>query len=152
MDRYEILLDVAECRNLTVKEVPLIMYDGLARGSTIGIRSTITTHAQKADVLAEEIAHSRLTVGDILDQSVTENRKQEHRARALAYDMRIGLDGIVGAYNAGCVTAFEMADYLGTTEKFLCDALEHYRQVYGESVKYNGYLVSFEPYLAVRTA
>ena len=149
MTDYEYLLEEAADRNIKVREVPLIMYDGLTNGQVICIRSTMQTQAQKADVLAEEIAHTKLTVGNILDQGETGNRKQEYKARLKAYDKRIGLKGIVNAYRAGCKTLYEIAEYLHTEELFLSEALNCYREIYGESVSMDGYCIHFEPKLSV---
>ena len=145
MTDYEKLLDKAASRKIKVREVPMILHDGLTNGKVICIRSTIPTEAEKADVLAEEIAHTELTVGDILDQSVTENRKQERKARLRAYDMRIGLNGIVRAFQAGCKSISEFSEYLHTGESFFIEAVECYRNVYGESVLINGFRIQFDP-------
>ena len=146
---YERLLDKARVHGLTVREFPFVFYDGLIKGRKIGIRKSIETSAQKADVLAEEIAHHQYNVGDILDQSVTENRKQEHQARGHAYDDRFGLPGIIRAYNAGCRTQYEISEYLGVSESFLKEAVEHYISKYGESVVYERYTITFIPWIEV---
>ena len=62
---------------------------------------------------------------------VTANRKQELRARAYGYNLRIGLRGIVAAYESGCQNQYEIAEHLGVTEEYLIDALEYYRSKYG---------------------
>jgi len=149
LTEFEKLTYEAEREGLTVVEVPFSCYDGLIKGRKIGIRRSIETSAQKADVLAEEIGHSRLNVGNILDQSELNNRKQEYSARMWAYDKRIGLDGIIKAYKCGCCSLRECAECLDTSEEFLEEALEMYRRKYGCSVEYEGYEIHFEPRLVV---
>lgn len=149
MNTYEALLDEAARNGLTVSEVPFVFFDGLVKDEKIGIRKSIPTTARKADILCEELCHAELTVGNILDQSVTENRKQEHKARMLAYEIRIGLEGIVDAYIHGCRTKFDMAEYLDVSEAFLEEALEGFRNKYGCSATVNDYIVYFEPTVKV---
>ena len=149
MNNYEKLLEKANEMGLSVKEVQMTKYDGLIRGRKIGIRKSIKTYAQKADTLAEEIAHYRYTVGNILDQSISENRKQENIARFHAYNERIGLIGIINAYEAHFRNRFEMAEFLDVSEPFLAEALECYRKKYGVYKAVDNYLIMFEPNLAV---
>lgn len=147
---YEELLDLADRSNLDVQEMPFQYVDGLIKQSTIGIRKSIQTTSQKADVLCEELSHAVLTVGDILDQSVTENRKQEIRARRLAHNLRIGLDGLIDAYKANCRNRYEIAEFLCTTEEFLQEAIDGYRDKYGCFVEHDGYILCFEPQLEIK--
>lgn len=146
---YEVLLDKANSYGLIVMERPFVFYDGLIKNRKIGIRKSIPTSAQKADVLAEEISHYKYNTGNILDQSVTENRKQENVARRHAYDERFGLPGIIRAYNAKCRTKYEISEYLGVTEEFLEEAIDCYIRRYGESVEHDGYVITFIPWIKV---
>lgn len=77
------------------------------------------------------------------------NRKQELRARLVAYDKMIGLIGIVRAYQHRCQNLADMAEYLEVTEEFLQEALEQYRRKYGQKAELDNYVILFEPYLAV---
>ena len=147
MTDYEVLLDKAYRHGLTVTEKPFVFHDGLIKNKKIGIRKSIPTSAQKADVLAEEIANSQSSAGNILDQTDTNNRKQEHRARIRAYDMRIGLDGIVRMLEFGCSNSYEAAEYLGCGEEFFREALHCYGLKYGICTKYQDYTIVFEPSL-----
>ena len=147
MTAYEKFQDLAYSRGLTVKEAKFVFYDGLIKGTTIGIRKTIDTQAEKADTLAEEISHSELTVGNILDQTVPENRKQEHKARLRAYRMRVGLDRIVEAIEMGCKNPYEASEYLEVSEKFFNEALKYCREKYGVAATVGEYTLIFEPSL-----
>lgn len=151
MDAYEMLLSEADKKRLTVREYPFTHHDGMIIRRKIGIRKTLATRAEKADVLAEEIAHWESTSGDILDQRdpLSLNRQQERRARFRAYNKRIGLQGIIDAWEYGCQNNYEAAEYLGTGQKFLEEALECYRQKYGICTECNGYTIIFEPTLLV---
>lgn len=108
--------------------------------------------ATTADTLAEELEHHYTTVGDILDQNDTANRKQERLARLRAYNRRIGLSGIIQGYKAHCRSRYDLAEYLEVSEDFLQEALECYREKYGVYTELDGYVIYFEPCLIVMEA
>ena len=146
---YEELLQHADSEQIIVKEKPLKNFDGLAFGNKIAIRKDINTSKEKSCVLAEELGHYYTTSGNILDQSDTMNRKQELKARFTGYNIKIGLMGIVSAYESGCSNLYEMAEYLDVTEEYLQDALECYKSKYGEYVSVDNYAIYFIPSLMV---
>lgn len=146
---YEELLEEAHDSGLTIKELPLQSSDGRIKGKRIAIRQDISTMTKKADVLAEELGHYHTTVGNILDQSNTANRKQERAARLWAYNHRIGLTGIIKGYQARCQNRHELAEYLEVTEEFLQEALDCYKEKYGIHVSIDNYIITFEPLLSV---
>ena len=147
---YEELLEVANRVNIDVYEVPFQHVDGLIKHHTIGIRKSIETTNRKADILCEELAHAAVTVGNILDQSVADNRRQEIRARRLAHNIRVGIDGLIRAYEAECTSRYEIAEYLGVSEEFLEEAIDGYRSKYGCYVERDGYIVTFVPQLEIK--
>lgn len=149
LTNYELLADEAYSMGLTVKEKPLHGSDGLIKGRRIAIRQDIPTLTQKADVLAEELGHHYTTVGNILDQANIDARKQERKARLWAYDKRIGLSGFIQGFRQHCHSRYELAECLGVTEEFLQEAIECYREKYGCMVELDGYIILFEPRLAV---
>ena len=145
---YDILLAEADKDNLITKEKPLKAYDGRIKGNRILIRKDMKT-TQKSCVLAEELGHYHTTVGDILDQSNIENRKQEQHARAWAYNKMIGLVGIIKAYEHNCHSLHETAEFLNVTEEFLKEALKYYKRKYGDCTTIDNYIIYFEPYLGI---
>lgn len=149
LNAYEELIDIAIEDGLTVVEEAIQASDGLCVGDCIIIRNDIHTTAKKADVAAEEIGHNKYTVGDITDLTVIDNRKQENRARLYAYNLRIGLGGLLKAFKAGYRTTDEIADYLEVSEDFLLEALERYRQIYGTGTMVDNYYIRFEPILEI---
>ena len=148
MTKYEELEEEAREKGLIVLELPLQHSDGMIRGEKIGIRKGQST-TEKTCVLAEEIAHADLTVGNILDQSDARNRRQERLARAQAYDRLIGISRLVSAIQSGHREKYEIADYLGVTEPFLQEAIERYKEHYGLMVRFGDYIVQFEPWVTV---
>ncbi len=146
---YEELLLEAERAGLLVKEKCLPLSDGRIKGKRIAIRRDIPTLTKKADVLAEELEHYYTSVGRIVEQDTVNARKQERTARLWAYNKRIGLTGILRAFQNHCTSRYEIAEYLGVSEDTLAEALEYYRQIYGEGVMVDNYLVQFEPVLQV---
>lgn len=146
---YEDLLIEADGAGLVVKEKPLLLSDGRIKGRKIAIRKNIPTLRQKADVLAEELGHYYTTAGRIIEQQSVSDRKQERTARLWAYNKRIGLSGIIQGYRKHCRNLHELAECLEVSEDFLKEALECYREKYGCYTELDGYLIMFEPYLAV---
>lgn len=148
MNTYEYLLTEAGSEGLVVKELPLRGYDGRIKGNRVAISKSLT-QAQKSCVLAEELGHHYTTVGNILDQSDTGNRKQEFRSRLWAYNKNVGLHGIIKAYEKNLTDLNDVAEFLDVTPEFLRDALECYREKYGNHVEVDNYVIMFEPYLSV---
>ena len=122
---------------------------GLYCDGVVGINKEIETSAEKSCVLAEELGHHHTSIGDIIDQSNSENRKQEHKARVWGYDRMIGLLGIIKAFDYGCQSRYEIAEYLDTTEKYLEEAIDYYRSKYGVYTTVDMYVIYFMPNLSV---
>ena len=146
---YEALLVEADKDGLIVKEKPLQYNNGRVKGNRIAIRKAIETSAEKACVLAEELGHHHTTVGNILDMSDAGNRKQERQARLWGYNKLIGLSGLIKSFEAGCQNRFEVAEYLGVTDEYLCECLDTYRDKYGVGVTVDDYYIMFIPHLAI---
>lgn len=147
---YEQLLTAADQDGLLVKEKKLTKHDGLLKGKRIAIRKDIETQAEKSCVLAEEIGHDRTSSGDILDQDNIMKQKQEYRARLYGYNLKIGLTGLIRAYEAGCRNLYEMAEFLDATEEYLREAIRCYRSKYGVCAAIDNYVIYFEPFAVMR--
>lgn len=141
---YDELLREADSNNLITKEKDLRSSKGRIKGNRIAIKRGMSS-IEKACVLAEELGHHHTTTGNILDQSQTANRKQEYRARLVAYNKMIGLNGIINAYKRNCQNRYDMATYLGVSEEFLIEALEAYKAKYGTYTTLDNYMIYFEP-------
>ncbi|HCT91670.1 MAG TPA: hypothetical protein DF613_09885 [Lachnospiraceae bacterium] len=144
MTDYELLEAEAVNNNIDV-----VQYDfqsprikGLYCDGVISI-SPHLSNVEKADVLAEELGHYYTSCGNILDPNNVSCRKQEQKARLWAYDRRIGLSGIIRAYEHGCQSFHETADYLEVTEEFLSEAIKKYQAKYGLWVQHDEYVISF---------
>lgn len=137
--------------NVPVVEMDLSQVEGLKGlyyNGRIAIKQNMS-ETEKACVLAEELGHHFTSTGNILDQSIVENRKQELRARLWAYNCQIGLQGIIRTFEHGCRNIHEMAEYLDVTEEFLKEAITAYRNKYGICTEFDNYIIFFEPHLAV---
>lgn len=146
---YEALLVEADSEGLTVKEMPMRYNNGRIKGNRIAIRKDISTSAEKACVLAEELGHHHTSVGNIIDMEHVSNRKQERQARIWGYNKLIGLNGIIKAFEAGCQSVHEAAEFLEVTEEYLLEAIECYREKYGVCKDISNYTIYFIPQLAV---
>lgn len=144
MTTYTELLAESDCNRLIAKEKPLRANRGRIKGNRIAIKQDLS-ETEKICILAEELGHYYTTSGNILDQNITTNRKQERTARLWAYNRLIGLTGLIDCYRSGCRSRFEMAEHLGVTEEFLNEAVECYKQKYSPCTVVDNYLVTFEP-------
>lgn len=119
-------------------------FDGLYDNGVILIDKSLST-ARKHEVLAEELAHHKLTYGDITDQKVFNNRKFENYARRYSMEQVISLDNVIKAYRKNCHNLFEMASYFEVTENYIVSVLIHYKMKYGLYTYHKGYVIKFEP-------
>jgi len=143
---YDELLTLSDSENLIVKEKEIPGYGGRIYKNRIAINRSLPTQVEKSCVLAEELGHHYTTTGDILDQSNVMNRKQEYRARLYGYNLKIGLTGLIRAYESGCRNFYEMAEYLDATEKYLKEAIDCYKAKYGLYASVDNYIIYFEPF------
>lgn len=107
------------------------------------------SQTEKSCVLAEELGHYYTTSGNILDQTDVSNRKQEYRARLYGFNLKIGLMGLVRAFEHGCRSASDVAEYLDVTEEYLQEAIDCYQGKYGVYATVDNYVVYFTPALGV---
>lgn len=93
---YKEMKTAAQEAGLVVKEKPLQSSNGRINGNKIAILKDLPSSVHKKCVLLEEVGHYATSMGNILDQSDANNRRQNGRpADGL---MLIGLDDIVRAY------------------------------------------------------
>ncbi len=137
--------------DLNIQEMDLSAVNGL-KGLYYDGNIAVDEHlsqTEKACVCAEELGHHYTSVGNILDQENTNNRKQERLARLWAYNQMVGLTGIVNGYLANCQNRYELAEYLNVTEQFLQETIDCYKEKYGLHVSVGDYIIIFEPILTV---
>ncbi|NMM62352.1 ImmA/IrrE family metallo-endopeptidase [Clostridium sp. P21] len=147
---YDKLLIESESNGLTIKEKPLSYgFKGLYKNKKIIINQKINTSSEKRCILAEELGHHYTSFGNILDQSNIINVKQEKRARNWGYEKLVGIISLINAFERGIKGRHDLAEYLNVTEKFLEDALKHYKEKYGIYYEIDNYIVYFQPSLTV---
>ena len=131
---------------IEVRETDVMPNDlhGLWLGDLILIKRNLS-ETRKAEVLFEELAHHKLTYGNILDQSQFNNRKFENYARRHGYESALPLRIIVEAHRYGVSNLYELAEYAQLSEEHVSDILEHYKNKYGIYTQYGTYLIQFEP-------
>ena len=122
MTKYEKLM--ARYVNLHIEERPM-KNDVLYADDCIWINRNMP-ECRRYCTLAEEIGHYETSVGDILDQTNTNNRRQERAARKWAYEEILPVENILFAAQDGHTDIWDMAEYLEVDEAFLKDALRHY--------------------------
>ena len=151
MTNYEEDLQAAYDEGLDVKEKVLKSNaTALISDNKVAINTrAASTEKEKTCALAEERGHFHTSAGNILDLSIQENQKQEYKARLWGYNNKIGLNGLIRAYEARKFTAEEIADYLNITEKYLMEAIECYHSKYGVYVILDNYAIMFEQCYAI---
>lgn len=122
-------------------------YTAKGKSSIILLSKNLQTVNEKVCILAEEIGHHYTTVGDITDMSKVENRRQEEKARRWAAKRVASLKDFINAFEAGCRTREEFAEYISITEEFLDWALNYYHKKYGLMTTVDKrYIVYFQPF------
>ncbi|MCH4321406.1 ImmA/IrrE family metallo-endopeptidase [Staphylococcus haemolyticus] len=144
MSRYEQLL--AENEHIKIKDTHSLPdgYSGFYKDGIILIDKDLS-ETRKAEVLYEELAHHKLTYGNILDQSKWINRKFESYARRHGYEAALPLRIIVEAHHYGVSNLYELAQYVQLSEEHVLEILEHYKQKHGIGTHYGDYSITFEP-------
>lgn len=147
MDAYEAMLQDAAQNGYRIIENCKFSSDakGLIVGNKIGLSSSLQTSVEKACVLAEEIAHAELTATDITDMSGWQSRHEEIKARRRSHDKLISIRGLLDAYEAGCQSRHEAAEFLGVTEDFLQAAIDGYISKYGPIIADGDYVITLNP-------
>ena len=114
---YKTLLDEAENEKIEIVEMEFLSKrtKGFYEDNIIGLSKYIDTTAERTCILAEELGHYYTTVGDILDQSKIENRKQELIARRWAVNQLIRVEDFINAFNEGVSNRAELAEFLART-------------------------------------
>lgn len=148
MTGYEKLLTDADKENIIVTDqfdLSGTRLKGVYCDGTIALNRDMYIESEKTCVLAEELGHHYTTVGNIMDQTDTANRKQERRARIWAYQKLLSFNDLIDSYKHGCQNQFEIAEHLNVTEEFLIDCLTYYKEKYGLYVRQDNYVIYFEP-------
>ena len=122
---------------------------GIYIDGNIAINTSVNNTTEKICVLAEELGHHYTSVGNILNMEDLSNRKQERQARLWGYNKLIGLTGIVNAFESGCQSAYEAAEFLEVTVEYLQECIDCYRDKYGICTEIDNYIIYFIPNLAV---
>jgi len=143
---YDNLLLEAEQQGIyTYEKLMPHKLKGLYKDSVICINKRIHTSIEKACILSEELGHYHTSTGNILNQKDIRNCKQEYRARSWGYEYLIPLSRIVEAGQAGIEGRHCIAEWLGVTEEFLQQTIDHYQRKYGLYITYQNYLLYLEP-------
>jgi len=144
LSHYEELLTKNE--HIKIKDTHSLPngYSGFYKDGVILIDKNLSER-RKAEVLYEELAHHKLTYGNILDQSKFNNRKFENYARRYGYEAALPLRIIVEAHNYGVSNLYELAEYVQLSEEYIAEILKHYKNKYGIGTHYGEYLITFDP-------
>lgn len=153
MNLYEQWLQRADDIGLSVVEnVPFeSQAKGLICGDCIGLNQSLETTAEKACVLAEEVIHSQINIGNIRDQRVSENNWQERKTRKVLHNHLANVRTIACLLKSGCKNSNEIADKMGITEELLLEAIKGYKEEYGVFIQLEDDILFFEPTLYLQS-
>ncbi|AZV57941.1 ImmA/IrrE family metallo-endopeptidase [Clostridium sp. AWRP] len=146
---YDELLKEVQSQGIDVIEMDIGKHKGLYADNIIALSKNIETTKEKACILAEELGHYHKTYGEIIDKKNTSKMKQEKIARNWGYEKLIGIIQLINAFERGIKSKQELAEYLDVTEKFLGQAIQHYREKYGTRYEIDNYIIYFEPTLFI---
>lgn len=143
LNRYETLLDTIS-EELPVLEIPLVSrgYEGNYLNGVIFVDSSLPS-TRKREILSEEYAHYKTSVGTIINYKQASNRKQELQARRYATELIISLDDLIECHEHNLATIYECAEYLEVSSNTLRDALKHYQTKFGIKHQYKDKLFIF---------
>lgn len=152
---YKKLLEVAHLLDLKVidnYDLKLPDLKGLINGRNIFLSEHLKTSVQKKCVLAEEIAHYLTNTGNITDLTDVNNRRQEFKAHKRACKNVIPLTDIIDAAIVlkNEASMYNLAEYLGVTEKFLNEAIYFYSLKNEPEIFYKNYIVTFNPFRVLK--
>ena len=118
---------------------------GLYYENIIAIKKGLSEEERNC-VLAEELGHHKTSFGDITDPNKPESRKQEKKARTWAHEKLLPLDRLIDA-SIACENCerWELANYLGVTDEFLCEALDNFKSKYGLFKEVGNFCIIFDP-------
>lgn len=150
MTKYERLISEAEYHGAKVIELDLGTDKpcGKCINNIIFVNNNITT-SEKIGILAEELGHFHKTVGDIRNQNIINNRKQEILARRWGYERLVGIIGLIRAFENNCKNSYEVADFLGISKEYLDEAIDYFKCKYGDMYEIDGYIIYFSNGLGI---
>ena len=153
MNLYEQWLQKADDIGLSVVEIVPFESNakGLICGDCVGLNQNIETTAERACVLAEEVIHSQVNVGNIHDIRVSGNSRQERKTRKILHHHLADLKTIVSLMKSGCKEINEIAEKMGITEGLLSEAISGYKEEYGISIPFGNDVLYFEPTIILKS-
>ncbi len=154
MNKFEKLENEAFAEDIDIQKADLpenisgIYYKDGSHNTLIAINSSLKTCAEQACVFAEELGHYYTSYGNLLldpKVDITLINQQESRAKRWAARKLVPLRSIIKAFNNGCRSFYEMAEYLDVTVEFLQEAFHKYSEIYGKFKKKGRYIIYFDP-------
>jgi Zn-dependent peptidase ImmA (M78 family) len=124
---------------------PVKKLKGLYCDGVIYINNGIETERELRCVVAEELGHYETSQGNILNQNIINNQKQELKAREWAHQKLICVEDLLLAYKHGCKSRHEIADYLYVTDEFLEEGIKSLSRKHGVCKVVDNYVVYFDP-------
>ncbi|MDM0610018.1 ImmA/IrrE family metallo-endopeptidase [Clostridium perfringens] len=124
MNNYEKLLTKAEKEGVCVVEVDFRnnLPCAKCKGDIIYINKNTTTE-EKYCLLAEELGHYKLTVGNITKLQDVKDVKQELLARKWSYENLIPINNLIEALSIGINSIEGVTEYFNITESFFMKQL-----------------------------
>lgn len=74
---------------------------------------------------------------------------KEYDKKLHNYNKKVGILGIIDAYEHGYKTLRDIAEYLDVTEEFLSESVVFYQEKYGLYTTVDNYIVYLIPFLTV---
>lgn len=69
--------------------------------------------------------------------------------KELEYNKKVGIIGLIDAFDNGCSNKNEIAEYLNITVDYLNEVINYYHSKYGSMYRIDNYLIYFYPKLYI---
>lgn len=146
MTKYETLLCQATEQGAKVIEIDLGTDKPCGKCiDNILIINNRITEKEKHYILAEELGHYLITVGDITNQKVINNRKQELKARRYSHSLLIEPIDLIESFRHGSRNTADMAEFLDISVNVLYEIIEDFKKKYGMGVFVGNYYLKLQP-------
>lgn len=148
MTTYEHLEQAAYDQHIILLTYP-IPVDGLYYSTpdftSITLSSSLETTCARCCVLAEELGHYNTQPPDLFASPKLTQDRYERMAAQWAVNSLVPLCALIRAWQRGIRSSWELADFLGVTEPFICKAINLLEQRYGPVARCGEYCIHFRP-------
>ena len=141
---YDELLNEATTAGAIVKEVNFKTRKSDNLYNKIAIHKELSNY-EKTFLLAKELGNYDNFIGNKAKNRNLNKRTKEFLERQYDYNKKIGIIGLISAFDNNCSDRCEIAKYLNVTLDYLNEAISYYEHKYGSIYRIDDYIIYFSP-------